>query len=122
MKSGVQRVARLQSLAAVGALVALVVLAAVTISGRAECAGEPVQVRMSSLSGFTPSTLTVQRGSIVTWVNDDKLPYTVTSSEGAFASQAIHRDESFSFRFETRGTYRYFSGFQPRMTGTIVVR
>ncbi len=122
MASDVQRVARLQRLAAVCSLVVLIVLACVALSGRAECAGEPVQVRMSPRSGFTPSTLTVQRGSTVTWVSDDELPHTVTSSEGAFASQAIHRDESFSFRFEARGTYRYFSGFQPGMTGTIVVR
>jgi len=77
---------------------------------------------MSPLFGFLPSTLTVQRGTIVTWVNDDELPHTVTSTEGAFASQAIRNDESFFFRFDAPGTYKYFSGFQPHMTGRIVVR
>ena len=45
---------------------------------------------MSPLFGFIPPTLTVERGTIVSWVNDDELPHTVTSTEGAFASQAIH--------------------------------
>jgi plastocyanin len=76
---------------------------------------------MSPLFGFTPSTLTVRRGTTVTWVNDDLLPQTVTSPEGAFASQAIRGDESFAFRFNVPGTYSYFSGFQPQMTGKIVV-
>ena len=77
---------------------------------------------MSPLFGYIPSTLTVQRGTIVTWVNDDELPHAVTSTEGVFASQAIQSDESFFFRFDAPGTYMYFSDFQAHMTGRIVVR
>ena len=107
-------------LAAVGGLTLLVLLAT-SASNRAECAGPSAEVRMSPLFGFSPSALTVQWGTMVTWVNDDEIPHTVTSTEGVFASQSIHRDESFSFRFDVPGTYRYFSGFQPYMTGRIVV-
>jgi plastocyanin len=77
---------------------------------------------MSPLSGFTPSILTVQRGTTVSWVNKDESPHTVTSGEGAFASQALYSDQFFFFRFDKPGTYTYFSGFQPHMTGKIVVR
>ena len=116
----IKRTAYFRSVATAGGLMVLVFLAAVGVSGRAERAGASAQIRISS--GFTPSTLTVPRGTLVTWVNDDKLPHTVTSSEGVFASQAIHSEESFFFRFEVPGTYTYFSGFEPHMTGRIVVR
>jgi len=114
------RLGRIAALA--GGLMVLVLLLAASVAGRAECAGTSVQVRMSPLFGFTPSTLTVRRGTTVTWVNDDLLPHTVTSTEGAFASQAIRGDESFAFRFDAPGAYSYFSGFQPQMTGKIVVQ
>ena len=117
----VKRVPTLRGVAAVGGILFLALFAAVGVSGRAESATPPVQVHVS-LFGFTPSTRTVQVGTTVTWVNDDALPHTVTSADGVFASQAISNGESFSFRFDTRGTYTYFSGFQPHLMGTIVVR
>ena len=92
-----------------------------TLSGRAESATPPVQVCVS-LFGFTPSTHSVHAGTIVTWVDDDERPHKVTSADGFFASRAILSGESFSFRFDAPGTYTYFSGFQPHLTGTIVVR
>jgi plastocyanin len=107
------------------ALALLLLLAShvgITVSGRAEYGGPPVEVRMSPFLGFVPPTLTVQKGAIVSWVNDDELPHTVTSTDGVFASQAIQSKESFLFRFDVPGTYGYFSGFQPHMTGRIVVR
>jgi len=116
------RVASLRNLLAGAGFLLLVFVAAVAVSERRERAEAPVWVRVSALSGFTPSTLNVQRGTTVTWVNDDELPHTVTSIEGFFASQAIHSDESFFFRFDVPGTYTYFSGFQPRLIGRIVVR
>ena len=118
-----ERITSSRNLGAVAAgMVFLVLIAAVAASGRTERAGTLVQIRVSPVSGFTPSTLTVRRGAIVTWVNDDKQPHTVTSMEGAFASQAISTAGSFFFRFDTPGAYSYFSGFQPQMTGKIVVR
>ena len=114
--------ASLRNLAAVGSLVVLWLLAAVALSDRVLRTEPLVQVRMSPVSGFTPSILTVQRGTTVSWVNKDEFPHTVTSSEGAFASQALYSGQSFFFRFDIPGTYTYFSGFQPRMMGKIVVR
>ena len=114
--------AYLRNLVAVGSLVVLWLLAAVALSERGVRTEPLAEVRMSPLSGFTPSILTVQRGTTVSWVNKDELPHTVTSSAGAFASQALYSGQTFFFRFDIPGTYAYFSGFQPRMTGKIVVR
>jgi plastocyanin len=115
---------RVRPLGGASAVLGMLFLTLVGVSAvvpRAECAGDPVRVRLSPF-GFIPATVTVQAGTVVTWVNEDELPHTVTSAEGAFASQALHNNESFLFRFDVPGTYQYFSGFQPQMTGRIVVR
>jgi plastocyanin len=71
---------------------------------------------------FAPTALTVAAGSTVTWTNRDDEPHTVVSDGGLFRSAALDTNESFSFRFDKPGTYRYLCTIHPRMVGTIVVR
>ena len=71
---------------------------------------------------FGPTALTVAAGSTVTWTNKDDEPHTVVSVSGLFRSAALDTNESFSFRFEKPGTYRYACSIHPRMVGTIVVQ
>jgi plastocyanin len=71
---------------------------------------------------FAPTALTVAPGSTVTWTNKDDEPHTVVSDSGLFRSAALDTNESFSFRFDKPGTYRYVCSIHPRMVGTIVVR
>lgn len=71
---------------------------------------------------FAPNTITVKAGSTVTWKNSDDEPHTVVSEMGLFRSGALDTNESFSFRFDKPGTYRYACSIHPRMVGTIVVR
>ena len=69
---------------------------------------------------FSPQQLTVKAGTTVTWTNADDIPHTVTSLP-AFRSKALDTDDKFSFTFTTPGTYNYFCGLHPHMTGSIVV-
>ena len=73
---------------------------------------------------FDPPTLTVVRGTKVTWLNHDDVPHTATSSASpkAFDSKALDTDEKFSFVFTTPGKYAYFCAIHPHMTATIVVK
>jgi plastocyanin len=71
---------------------------------------------------FAPTALTVAAGSTVTWTNRDDEPHTVVSDSGLFRSAALDTNDSFSFRFDKPGTYRYLCTIHPRMVGTIVVR
>jgi plastocyanin len=71
---------------------------------------------------FTPTTLTVNAGEQVTWVNKDGEPHTVVSDSGLFRSGAMDTDESFSFKFDKPGTYHFTCSIHPRMVGTIVVK
>jgi plastocyanin len=71
---------------------------------------------------FAPSALTVGAGATVTWTNKDDEPHTVVSEAGLFRSGALDTGESFSFKFDRPGTYRYTCSIHPRMVGTIVVQ
>jgi plastocyanin len=71
---------------------------------------------------FMPTTITVNTGDQVTWVNKDDEPHTVVSDTGMFRSGAMDTDESFSFKFDQPGTYHFTCSIHPRMVGTIVVK
>jgi plastocyanin len=70
---------------------------------------------------FAPASMTVKAGATVTWTNMDQEPHTVMSVDGLFRSGALDTGDSFSFRFEKPGTYRYVCTIHPRMVGTVVV-
>ena len=73
---------------------------------------------------FSPTPLTVARGTKVTWTNTDDEPHTVVSADGGktFKSAALDTDDKFSFTFNKSGNYKYFCSIHPHMVGTIVVR
>ncbi|HMH88959.1 MAG TPA: cupredoxin domain-containing protein [Steroidobacteraceae bacterium] len=71
---------------------------------------------------FAPTTLTVNSGEQVTWLNKDDEPHTVVSDTGLFRSSAMDTNESFSFKFDKPGTYHFTCSIHPRMVGTIVVK
>jgi plastocyanin len=71
---------------------------------------------------FTPAALTVAAGTIVTWVNHDDIPHTVTAQDHAFSSSGLDTDDHFSHAFTASGTYTYYCTIHPKMTATISVR
>jgi plastocyanin len=70
---------------------------------------------------FTPKELTVKAGTVIVFHNRDDIPHTVNGTNGEFHSKALDTDESFSFTFAKPGTYEYFCGLHPQMTGRVVV-
>jgi plastocyanin len=70
---------------------------------------------------FAPAELTVPVGTTVTWTNQDSAPHTVTADDGAFDSGRMDQGATFSFTFDTAGTYAYHCDFHPNMTATITV-
>jgi plastocyanin len=79
------------------------------------------EVKIDNFS-FGPAELTVASGTTVTWVNHDDIPHTVVSTDGLFKSKVIDTDEKFSFTFTKAGTFPYFCGIHPKMTGKVVVQ
>jgi plastocyanin len=84
-------------------------------------ATDPTKVAVKDFM-FSPTTSTVRAGSTVTWTNLDDEPHTVLSDTGLFKSGAMDTNESFSFKFDTPGTYHFACSIHPRMVGTIVVQ
>ncbi|MBX3046487.1 MAG: cupredoxin domain-containing protein [Anaerolineales bacterium] len=75
---------------------------------------------------FGPGTLTVKAGTTVTWRNNEDAPHTVTADDGSFGSNTLGQGDTFSFTFDTPGTYDYYCQFHggaghAGMSGTIVV-
>jgi plastocyanin len=70
---------------------------------------------------YDPATLTVSTGTTVTWVNQGATAVTVTSPDGLFDSESLGPGASFSYTFDTPGTFRYFCVPYPHMKGEIVV-
>ncbi len=96
------------------------------------CAMQPSGNTVTMLNlEFSPQTIRVTAGELVTWRNREGLPiqHTVTSGNpgdgdaGAlFNSPIINPGESFSQRFDTPGTYVYFCEIHPdTMRNAIVI-
>lgn len=71
---------------------------------------------------FSPNSLTISAGSVVTWKNLDGEPHTVVSGQGLFRSDALDENDSYSFKFDKPGTYGFICSIHPQMRGTIVVK
>ena len=71
---------------------------------------------------FTPLELNIVVGTTVTWVNHDDIPHSVVEDNKAFRSKALDTDDSYSFTFTSAGTFSYFCGLHPHMTGKVIVK
>lgn len=71
---------------------------------------------------FMPMTVSVPVGTTVTWKNLDGEPHTVVSPDGVFRSKALDEGDSFSFKFDKPGTYKYLCTIHPKMVASITVQ
>ncbi|MDB4978100.1 MAG: plastocyanin [Candidatus Peribacteria bacterium] len=71
---------------------------------------------------FQPQTITVRRGSTLTWTNQDSASHTVTrdASDGPM-SPTLSSGQSYSYTFNSTGTFTYHCSIHPDMHGTVVV-
>lgn len=71
---------------------------------------------------FTPSTITVNAGTTITWTNNDGVVHNVTSNtSGLFSSGSLSPNGTYSHLFSTAGTFPYKCTLHPSMTGSVVV-
>lgn len=69
---------------------------------------------------FNPSTITISKGTTITWTNEDSVPH-IVKSEGIFESETLSKSDSFTFTFNEPGTYEYICKIHPYMKGSIIV-
>jgi len=70
---------------------------------------------------FAPATTQVAQGTTVTWTNNGPSNHTSTADGGAWDSGVLQPGKSFSFKFNTPGTFAYHCAIHPNMVGTITV-
>jgi plastocyanin len=70
---------------------------------------------------FTPAAVQVAQGSTVTWTNNGPSNHTATSDTGAWDSGPLQPGKTFSFKFNSPGTFTYHCSIHPSMKGTITV-
>jgi plastocyanin len=77
---------------------------------------------------FTPASVTVPKGTTVTWTNKDPAPHTVVNDAAStlglgklFSSPTLGEGQQFSFTFNDAGIFSYHCGIHTFMKGTITV-
>jgi len=72
---------------------------------------------------FKSASLTINVGDTVIWTNKDSIKHTITSDTGTeLDSELLGNGETYSYTFNTAGTYNYHCTPHPSMKGTIVVQ
>ena len=107
-----------------GALVALLGLLVAPAAQAADV--RPVAEAKVSIDNFSfaPATLTVVKGTRVTFTNHDDIPHLVVAaaSPPPWKSPVLDTDDAFAQTFDRPGTYAYFCSLHPHMQGKIVVK
>ncbi|MEM2160967.1 MAG: cupredoxin domain-containing protein [Candidatus Nitrosotenuis sp.] len=126
----------------IGATIAAIIVGLVLISAKSNTnteqrqdtvSGIVVTIAMSSsrpgcekTGCYLPTTLVVNSGDTVTWVNKDRGLHTVTTGyydvpDGVVESKQVAPEDTFSFTFEKSGEFHYYCRLHPWMEGTVIV-
>lgn len=101
-------------------ITAFVAVAGCTTSVTPSATPTPLNTIIIKNFAFNPATLTVNKGTTVTWTNEDAATHTISSDQFTSSSN-LNKGDSYKFQFNTTGTYNYICGIHPNMKGTIVV-
>jgi plastocyanin len=111
-----------------GALLASLALAACGSSAssssqvaKSQPATGPVKVAIKNFA-FAPATITVAKGTKITFTNDDQTAHTATSTQKAFDTGTVAPGASKAVVVSTPGTYTYICQFHAFMHGTVIVK
>ena len=72
---------------------------------------------------FSPSAITVKKGTSVTWTNQDSVTHTVTETDGKTgpSSGNLEPGKTYSFTYNTTGSFAYHCSIHTDMIGTVTV-
>lgn len=70
---------------------------------------------------YEPADITIKAGESVTWTNEDAVQHNAAADDGAFEGPLLSKGESYTFTFNTPGTYPYHCTPHPFMKATVTV-
>ncbi len=72
-------------------------------------------------SMYQYTNMHVRVGTTVTWMNQDSISHSITFKNGMMDSGLLVQGQSFSYMFNTPGTYQYYCTVHPSMVATVTV-
>lgn len=106
---------------ALGASLAVVLIAAGCGSSESSEPVAATEVKMAKSYVFEPKNVAIEAGQTITWTNDDNFTHTV-QVDGQ-ADHTVEQDESVSIKFDTPGTYHYICTLHSKdMDGEVIVK
>jgi plastocyanin len=99
----------------------LITCAVLAVLASVPARAEDITIAIKSFK-FMTMDAHVSPGSTVTWKNLDEEPHTVASETGLFHSAGLDTGQSFSFKFDKPGVYKYRCSIHPQMVATITVK
>jgi plastocyanin len=81
----------------------------------------PSTIAITTNHVFVPSTMSLLVGMTASWINQDGLTHTATSTTGVWDSGQILPGATYSRTFTTAGSFPYYCTLHPNMTGQINV-
>jgi plastocyanin len=72
-------------------------------------------------TGFSPDTLTVNKGDRVVWINKDPFPHTATA-KGVFDSGSVAPNKRWTYTANKPGDFPYLCTFHPTMKARLIVK
>lgn len=97
----------------------LLVLAAISISAISAHAVQDTVIIYDFT--FIPDHVIINHGDSVVWINVDGFLHTSTSDDGLWDSGPLNPTQSFTFAFDSSGTFPYHCTFHISMLGTVEV-
>lgn len=79
------------------------------------------KVSIANMS-FVAATTNVDKGTTVTWTNNDDMQHTVTADDNSFTSGNLSKGDTYSHTFNDAGTVAYHCKIHPGMTASVVVK
>jgi plastocyanin len=104
-----------------GRIVSAALAALIGATAGLALADAPQTVTIDNFS-FAPNVVTVHPGDHVVFKNQDDLPHSVVIPDMKVKSALLDTDSTYEAAFDKPGTYKYFCGIHPMMTGTVIVK
>lgn len=89
---------------------------------------EKVEIGLT-LSGFSPKTITVEKGTTVVWTNNsgkaatvDSAPHPVHSDYSKLNLGSFNDGETLELIFNETGTFKYHNHLNPSQNGSVIVK
>jgi len=90
-------------------------------SGPITVSGNQAAISCKNTS-FNPANIVVNKGTTVTWTNDDSFDHTIVADDKSFDSGNLSKGKSFSHEFDQVGTFSYHCSIHSSMKGKITVQ